>query len=207
LALAIGLTGGIGSGKSTVARIFEVLGVPVYYADLATRNLVNTDEVLKEKIIAAFGKASYRDDQLDRGYIADIVFQDPEKLNLLNQLTHPATIEHANQWMRKQHVPYAIKEAALIFESGSGAHLDYVIGVSAPLPLRLLRIMKRDHTTREKVLERMSRQIDEGIKMKLCDFVIMNDEQQLLIPQVIALHEQLLSVAKKKEPAPSVDLI
>jgi dephospho-CoA kinase len=197
LALRIGLTGGIGSGKSTVARVFEVLGVPVYYADLAARELVNTDARLREEIIVAFGNASYANDKLDRAYIADIVFKDPAKLAKLNQLTHPATIRDANEWMEQQSSPYTIKEAALIFESGSSRHLDYVIGVYAPTPLRTLRIMRRDKITREKVQERMSRQIDEDIKMKLCDFVITNDEQQLLIPQVLSIHERLMAIARE----------
>jgi dephospho-CoA kinase len=199
LALRIGLTGGIGSGKSTVARVFEVLGVPVYYADLAARELVNTDAGLRREIIDAFGEGSYINDKLNRAYIADIVFKDPAKLAILNQLTHPVTIRDANDWMEKQSSSYTIKEAALIFESGSSAHLDYIVGVYAPAPLRLLRIMRRDNTTKEKVLERMGRQIDEDIKMKLCDFVITNDEEHFLIPQVVKIHERLLAIAAESE--------
>lgn len=117
--IRVGLTGGIGSGKSTVARVFEVLGIPVYYADEATRQLMNTDEALKKEIINNFGEESYSNGQLNRPYIASIVFNDKEKLELLNALTHPATIRHANDWMQQQTTPYVIKEAALIFESGS----------------------------------------------------------------------------------------
>lgn len=189
--LRVGLTGGIGSGKSTVAKIFEVLGVPVYYADTAARRLLNADEELKKNIIDHFGKDSYRNDQLNRSYIASLVFNDKDKLELLNSLTHPATIRDANQWMQKQNAPYIIKEAALIFESGSAEHLDHVIGVYTPAPLRIQRIMQRDKITREEVLQRMSRQIDEEIKMRLCDSVLVNDEQQLLMPQVLELHKKL----------------
>lgn len=189
----VGLTGGIGSGKSTVARIFETLGIPVYYADDAAKQLMNTDLRLQQKIRQAFGDTAYVNGELDRKYISDIVFRDPQKLELLNSFVHPATLADAAAWMRSQHTPYAIKEAALIFESGSQEGLDLVIGVYAPPALRIHRVMQRDHTTRDAVLARMSKQIDETIKMRLCDIVINNDEQQLLIPQVLSAHRQLLS--------------
>ena len=194
--LRVGLTGGIGSGKSTVAKIFEVLGIPVYYADTAARRLMNEDEELKKKVIAHFGSESYINDELNRPYIASLVFNDKEKLELLNYLSHPITIRDANQWMLRQNSPYTIKEAALLFESGSVEHLDYVIGVYTPTPLRIQRIMQRDNTTREEVLQRMNRQMDEDIKMRLCDTVLMNDEQQLLLLQVLQLHEKLLTLSR-----------
>ena len=112
----------------------------------------------------------------------------------MNSLVHPATIRDAEKWMHKQTTPYAIKEAALIFESGSQDQLDYIIGVSAPVPLRMLRAMKRDGSTRDQVLARMNKQIQEVIKMRLCDFVIHNDEQQAVLPQVILLHEKLVQL-------------
>ncbi len=193
--LRIGITGGIGSGKSTVAKVFETLGIPVFYADEAAKELMNSDPILKEKIIHAFGKESYKDEKLDRQYLATLVFNDPEKLNLLNSIVHPATIEDAEKWMQQQTSPYSIKEAALIFESGAQKGLDHVIGVSAPEPLRILRTMNRDQITKAEVVARMNRQMDENVKMKLCDFIITNDEQELLIPQVIALHEKLLKMS------------
>jgi len=192
----VGLTGGIGSGKSTVAHIFETFGIPVYYADDAAKRLMNEDQELVASITRHFGKESYTHGILNRSYLAKQVFTDQTKLNLLNSLTHPATIADANNWMQRQTSPYAIKEAALIFESGSAEYLDYVIGVYAPVPLRIKRAMERDHISREDVLGRMNRQIDEEMKMKLCDAVIVNDEQRLLIPQVIEQHEYLLTLHK-----------
>ena len=134
--------------------------------------------------------------QLDKQKLASIVFSDPSKLELLNQLVHPPTIRDAENWMKKQTSPYVIKEAALIFESGSSAGLDFVIGIKAPLPLRIKRVMERDHVTRDEVLSRMNRQIDEDIKMRLCDFIIDNSEQVLVIPQVLELHHYLLGLNK-----------
>lgn len=199
--LKIGLTGGIGSGKSTVARLFEIHGIPVYYADTAAKEIMNTDEALKEQIIHHFGSVAYTNNRLNRKYLADLVFTDKEKLALLNSLVHPATIRNASNWIEQQTSVYTVKEAALIFESGSHSELDYVIGVYAPKTLRVHRTMQRDNIDREEVLKRMKNQIEEDIKMRLCDFVVHNDEQQLLIPQVNQLHERLLALATQKTNA------
>lgn len=193
--LRIGLTGGIGSGKSTVAKVFETLGIPVYYADEASKRLMNEDEQLKKQVIAHFGEETYINNQLNRAYLASVVFADRQKLELLNSFVHPATIRDAEEWMNKQTTSYTIKEAALIFESGSGTGLDYIVGVYAPQVLRIKRTMERDQVTRDEVLKRMQNQVDEEMKMKLCDFIIYNDEQQLVIPQVLKLHEQFLKEA------------
>lgn len=193
--LRIGLTGGIGCGKSTVAKVFEVLGIPVYYADEAAKRLMNEDELLKQQIAQLFGPQAYKNGQLNRQYIAALVFNNKEKLDALNALVHPATIRDGERWMQQQSTPYAIKEAALIFESGTQEYLDYVIGVSAPKALRLQRAMQRDGATREQVIARMQKQINEEIKMRLCDFIIYNDEVQAVIPQVLALHEQISQLA------------
>ena len=202
--LRIGITGGIGSGKSTVAKVFEVLGIPVYYADDAAKRLMNEDEELKGKILRQFGNDIYKDGKLDRKQMAAIVFASPERLEQLNKLVHPATIKDAERWMQEyvlsggQKTPYTLKEAALIFESGAQEQLDYVIGVRAPAPLRIQRTLQRDGVSREEVIARMDKQMDESIKMKLCDFVLVNDEQEMLLPQVIALHEKLLVLSKDK---------
>lgn len=195
--LKIGLTGGIGSGKTTIAKVFELLGAPVYNADTATKELYQTNKELMRSMKQQFGEDIYSNDQLNRSRLAEVVFKDPQKLELLNSLVHPLTIKDAQEWMQRQTTPYVLKEAALIFESGSAEGLDYVIGVHAPAHLRIKRAMERDNTTREEVLRRMARQVDEEMKMKLCDFVIENNEQQLVIPQVLALHERFVKEAKR----------
>ena len=196
--LKIGLTGGIGSGKTTVAHIFETLGIPVYYADDAAKRLMNTNEELKSLIIQHFGNESYQQGELNRKYIASIVFNDKEKLELLNSLTHPITMQDALVWMNKQTTPYVIKEAALLFESGAAEQLDYIIGVYASQHIRVKRVMDRDKTSIDEVMKRITRQIDEEMKMKLCDFVITNNDQQLVIPQVLELDKKFRTLAVKK---------
>lgn len=190
MVLKVGLTGGIGSGKSVVAKIFETLGIPVYYADDAAKKLMNANEGLKKEIIKNFGEDSYSNGELNRKYIASIVFNDKEKLDLLNSLTHPATIRDAEEWITRQSSSYIIKEAALLFESSANKKLDFVIGVDAPLPLRIKRVMARDGITEEDVMKRIALQMNETEKMKLCDFIITNNERDLVIPQIIVLHKK-----------------
>ncbi len=193
--LKIGLTGGMGSGKTTVSKIFSVLGIPVFYADDIAKNIMNEDAALKQNIINTFGIEAYINNTLNRKYIANIVFNERYKLDQLNALVHPVTLAAADKWFNLQTSPYVIKEAALMFEAGAAAYLDYVIGVYAPQHLRLQRVMQRDNSTREQVLARMNNQIDETIKMKLCDFVVINDEQQALLSQVLLLHEKFINEA------------
>ncbi|MEO8820271.1 MAG: dephospho-CoA kinase [Ginsengibacter sp.] len=194
--LRIGLTGGIGSGKSTVASIFAVLGIPVYDSDSASKKLMAEDVTLKKKIIQSFGEKSYSNGNLNRKYLSEIVFKNQKKIELLNSIVHPATIKDADDWMKKQTALYTIKEAALIFESGSNKFLDVVIGVSSPLSLRIERTVKRGNISEKQVKARIKLQMDEEEKMRLCDHVIFNDEQQMLIPQVLLLHEKFLKESK-----------
>jgi dephospho-CoA kinase len=196
--LKVGLTGGIGSGKTTVAKIFELLNVPVYYADDAAKRIMNENTDLKNQIKKQFGENSYLNGELNRRFIASQVFSDNYKLELLNAIVHPVTMKDALQWFDKQTTPYAIKEAALLFEAGATEHLDVIIGVFAPKELRIKRTVDRGELSREDVVKRMDRQIQEEIKIKLCDFVLNNDEQQLLIPRILELHQRLLMMAKEK---------
>lgn len=187
--LNIGLTGGIGSGKSVVAAMFQTLGIPVLNADTLAKQIMQNDPTVQQQIIEAFGRNAYHQEGLNRPYIANIVFKDPFQLQVLNAIVHPATIAASKAWAAEQTAPYILKEAALFFESGSADGMDLIIGVYAPDALRIKRVIQRDQCSREAVLDRMKQQISQSIKMKLCDKVIVNDEQTLLIPQVLALHE------------------
>ena len=194
--LKIGITGSIGAGKSTVAGIFKVLGIPVFDADATAKNILNTDSVLREQIAAAFGSETYKNGLLDRKYLATLVFNNPNQLAKLNALVHPASIEAANIWAKhweEQGCPYILKEAALLFEAGTNVGLDFIIGVTAPVEMRIARVMERDHVTREEVLKRMQHQLDDTEKMKRCNFVIDNNEASLVIPEVLALHARFIS--------------
>ncbi len=174
--------------------MFKLLGIPVFDADSQAKHIMEQDTGLAKSIINSFGEESYQAGKLNRAYLSDLVFKDPYKLDQLNALVHPVTIAAANKWMLQQKSPYVLKEAALMFESGSAGHLDYIIGVNAPVHLRTKRVMDRDGLTRDEVLARMNRQIDNKIKMMLCDFVINNDEQTMVIPQVLSLHEKFLNI-------------
>jgi dephospho-CoA kinase len=198
--LKIGLTGGIGSGKSTVARIFEVLGIPVYYADDRAKQLMASDPELIRAITGLFGDGAYdAEGRLNRSWIAQRVFSDPPLLKQLESLVHPAVFADGDRWFEAQSgSPYAIKEAALLFESGGYKALDKVVVVAAPLALRIQRVVSRDKTTPEEVEARIRRQMPEEEKVRLADFVILNDGEHSLIRQVMAVHEQLLSFSSKK---------
>jgi dephospho-CoA kinase len=193
--LSIGLTGAIGSGKSTVARIFETLGIPVYYADNVAKRLMQENLQLIDKITNVFGASAYKNGLLNRKFISDIVFSDEAKLKELNAIVHPATLADAELWINAQSSPYIIKEAALLFESGSNQMLDYIIGVQANTELSIQRVIQRDHVTEQDVLSRMQKQMDVKEKLSKCDFIILNDETKALIPQVLELHEKFLEIA------------
>lgn len=193
--LKVGVTGGIGSGKSVVCRVFTTLGIPFFNADDAARHLMQTDETLKQAIMAALGVDTYRNGLPDRERIAAIVFADAGKLATLNSLVHPATIKYAAEWIAEQNTPYIIKEAAIFFESGSYKEMDVMIGVSAPTHTRINRVMQRSRHSEEKVKSIMAQQMDEAEKMSRCDYVIVNDDVQAVLPQVLRLHEVLLKRA------------
>jgi dephospho-CoA kinase len=191
MSIIIGLTGGIGSGKSTVAKIFAQLGIPVLDADATAKAIMNEDHSVKTKLIELFGEDAYKENQLNRPYIAQLVFEDAFKLQQLNAIIHPITIQYAKDWASKQLAPYVIKEAALFFESGSSEGVEKIIGVTAPKHIRIQRVMQRDQITREDVIKRMEHQLEDSLKMKLCDWVIQNDDMHLLIPQILAIHQEI----------------
>lgn len=194
--LKIGITGGIGSGKTTVCKVFELLGIPVFYADAAAKEVMHTDDELRKGIISAFGVESFsKAGLLNRKYIADIVFHDKKALETLNALVHPAVFRAFDTWLLSQvDAPYVLKEAALLFESGSYKMCTHSILVKAPEALKISRVMQRDRITEKEVRLRMLRQFSDAEKEQLADFTILNDENTLLIPQVLKLHEHFLSM-------------
>lgn len=198
--LKVGITGNIGSGKTTVSKVFELLGTPVFYADTAAKAVMTTDEILIAGLKEQFGADAYlTDGSLNRKYIASRVFTDASQLAKLNALVHPAVFRSFDEWVKQyQHLPYVIKEAAILFESGSYKLCNYSIIVTAPLNIRMKRIVKRDHITMEEAENRNARQMPEEEKIGLTDFRIRNDDTELVIPQVLALHRQLLALAKSQ---------
>ena len=194
--LKVGITGGIGSGKSIVCQVFSTLGIPVFRADDAARYLLETDIDVIVKVKALLGDSIYVNALPDRAAIAAIVFKDPSKLTQLNAILHPATIAYGNQWMETQHAPYVIKEAAIFFESGSYKDMDVMIGIYAPQELRIHRALQRPGATLPDVLNRISLQMNEDEKMKRCNHVITNDDKTAVLPQVLAIHEILLRQSK-----------
>lgn len=196
--LQIGITGGIGSGKSLVSRIFKLLGVPVYDADSRAKSIMTTDGILVSQIKKEFGVLSYRaDGGVNREYLAERVFNDPEKLKQLNAWVHPRVGEDFIRWVTEQSSAYVLKEAALLFEARSNTALDKIIVVSAPEALRISRVLQRDkHRTEQQVRDIIRNQLSEEEKLKRADYILVNDDSKLLIPQVLELHQQFLSLAQ-----------
>ena len=194
----IGITGGIGTGKSLVCRIFQCFGVPVYDADSHAKELMTTDGILISNIKKEFGELSYNTDgSLNRNYLSSRVFNDAEQLKKLNQLVHPRVAIDYKRWVdNKVGAQYILKEAALLFEAGSNQQLDKVIVVTAPETLRIQRVLKRDrHRTEAQVKSIVENQMPEEEKMRRADFIVSNDETVLLIPQVVELHTILSKTA------------
>jgi dephospho-CoA kinase len=194
--LKIGLTGNMGSGKTTVSKIFEILGVPVFYADDEAKRVMVTDHQLINEIKSAFGESAYFEDgALNRKHISAIVFNNKTELTKLNSLVHPAVFRAFDAWVAlRGEVPYILKEAALLFESDSHKLCDYTVMVKAPLEGRIERVMKRDGLTREEVESRNLHQFNEDKKIQLANYFIDNDGEQLIIPQVLQLHSLFLSL-------------
>ncbi len=194
--LKVGITGGIGSGKSIACAVFEVLGIPVFYADVIAKEIMQTDSVLIAGVISAFGKQSYSESgELNRKFISDIVFKDENQLQILNSIVHPAVFRAFKTWSEMQNnAPYILKEAALLFESESYKMCDYNILVKSPEALKITRIIKRDQISEEEVRLRMDKQLSDGQKERLADFILNNNEKELLTIQILKLHEHLISL-------------
>lgn len=196
--LKIGITGGIGVGKTIVCRMFQQLGIPVYDSDSRAKWVMNQDEELKASLSEAFGLETYSaSGELNRSYLGNVVFNNPERLRLLNSLVHPHVKTDFLNWTERQKAPYVIKEAALMYESEAWRQMDQIVAVFAPLPVRIKRILKRDpHRTEADILAIVNKQLQEEEKMARAEHIIYNDDQQLIIPQVLKLHHTFSTSAK-----------
>jgi dephospho-CoA kinase len=194
--LKIGITGGIGSGKTTVCKVFETLGIPVFYADVVAKQIMVVDPILISGVKEAFGPMSYLNDgSLNNKHIASIVFADPKELTKLNELVHPAVFRAFETWVTNvaDDVPYILKEAALLFESGSYKLCDQSLLVIAPHQLKMDRVIARDSVTADQVTSRMDKQFSDEQKLKLADHILYNNESQSVVTQVMELHRRFLS--------------
>ncbi|TCV16587.1 dephospho-CoA kinase [Sphingobacterium alimentarium] len=191
--LKVGITGGIGSGKSFVSKIFKTLGVPFYDADKEAKAIMNSSDTVRKGLIDAFGESVYfADGTLNRKWLAEQVFNNNDQLTILNGIVHPVVIQHAVDWANVQRSCYSLKEAALLFESGSYKTLDYTILVIAPQNVRIDRVMARDNVSREEVINRINKQMSDEAKMEMAHFILVNDGIEPLLPQIYNIHKQLI---------------
>jgi len=190
--IVVGLTGGIGSGKTTVAKEFHFLGIPIYIADEEAKKLMNTSKTIRRKLIGLFGTRAYEDGILNRPFIADIIFKDKDYLYKMNSIVHPKVAQHFKRWFLKQNAPYVIKESAILFENGGYKQCDFVITVTAPKEIRIKRLLVRDKTTKDKIVAIMGNQWSDEDKVRLSQFVITNTSLEKTKEQVLQVHNQLL---------------
>lgn len=193
----VGLTGGIGSGKTTIANFFKEFGIPVYIADTEAKALMNRSKVIKRKLIALFGENAYQEGKLNREYLSQKIFNDKDLLQKMNAIVHPKVASHFKRWVKKQDAPYVISEAAILFENSSYKKYDYIITVTAPEQVRLKRVMSRDNSSEKKVKSVMDNQWKDAEKIKLSDFVIQNINLEEAKAQVQQIHKKLLQLVHK----------
>ncbi len=190
--ITVGLTGGIGSGKSTIAKMFEELGVAVYYADDEAKRLMNSSQQIREKLIKEFGKESYKNGNLNRAFLAEIIFNDKEKLLKINSIVHPEVDKHFKNWVKDQNGDFVIQENAILFENNKQNDFDYIITVTAPKDLRIERIIKRDRIDKNQIISRMNNQLDDAKKIESADFVISNIDLDQSRVQVKKIFHELI---------------
>lgn len=191
--MKLGITGGIGSGKTSVCKVFGVLGIPVFSADPEAQIIMNTDKSIVDGINDIAGKNIYPAGELDKTELAKLIFNDLDMLRKVNSLVHPVVFQHFTEWAETQTAPYAIMEAAILFESGASNYVDRVATVLAPVEERISRVIKRNKLTREQVLERIKNQMDDEERIKLSDYVINNSENEMIIPVILDIHQDILT--------------
>ena len=190
--IIVGLTGGIGSGKTTVAQLFIELGIPVYIADTEAKRLMRTSKTIRRKLLVEFGEKAYIKNKLNRAFLANIVFNDKKKLTAINKIVHPSVANSFKRWINKHNSAYVIQENAILFENNSADKFDFIITVSAPIQDKIERVMKRDNVTKEEVLARMNNQISDKEKIKKSNFVIENRNLDQTKNEVTKIHKQIL---------------
>ena len=188
----VGLTGGIGSGKTTISKYFESLGIPVYIADVEAKALMNRSKVIKRKLTALFGNEAYVDGKLNRTFLASKIFNDKALLSKMNSIVHPKVASHFKRWLKKQDAPYILKEVAIIFENNLENQYDLIITIVADENLRIERLLKRDNTSKEKIEAIIKNQLSDTEKIKKSDFVISNNDLETAKQQALKIHKQLL---------------
>jgi dephospho-CoA kinase len=191
--MKLGVTGGIGSGKTSVCKVFTVLGIPVFSADHSARKIIDGDEHIKEAINSIAGKDLYINGTLDRMALATIIFNNSKLLDKVNSLVHPVVFEHFDRWEKEQTAPYVIMEAAILFESGASKLVDKIATIIAPIEERLNRVILRSKLSREQVMERMKNQMDDGSRIRLSDYIIYNSENDMIIPAILKIHDDILA--------------
>ncbi len=197
--LIIGLTGGIGSGKTTAAEVFKKLGIPVYNSDEEAKKLMNTDTTIINKLKMIFGYDIYdTNNLLNKKKLSALIFNNKDKLNTVNSIVHPVVKKHFSKWVNKQNAPYLIKETAILFESGIDKDVDKIITVTAPIQLRINRVKQRDSISEEEVIKRINNQFDDEYKIKKSDFIIKNDNKELIIRQILSIHKKILQISGQK---------
>lgn len=194
--IVVGLTGGIGSGKTTIGKEFQSFGIPVYIADEEAKALMNRSKVIKRKLIQLFGKSAYKDDILNRPYLASKIFNDKQLLVKMNAIVHPKVASHFKRWLKKQESPYVIKEAAIIFENNMENQYDYIITVVADEDLRIERVMHRDNVSKERIIAIIENQLTDDEKIEKSDFVIVNNDLNVAKQQAAEIHESILKKIK-----------
>jgi dephospho-CoA kinase len=189
----LGITGGIGSGKTSVCKVFNVLGIPFFSADPEAKLIMDSDKAIIKQINTIAGKDLYANGSLDRMELAKLIFNDNSLLGKVNSLVHPVVFEHFRQWNARQSSPYVIMEAAILFESGADKLVDRIATIVTPIEERIDRVIHRNSLTREQVFERMKNQMDDETRVKLSDYVIYNSERDMIIPAILKIHEDILN--------------
>jgi dephospho-CoA kinase len=197
--IVVGLTGGIGSGKTTILKMFQALGIDCYIADIEAKKLMNSSKKIRIKLIEEFGNETYISEGLNRSYIAKIVFEDPERLKILNSIVHPRVRKHFKKFVKKATSSYVIYENAILFESKGDKKCDYIITVTAPIDVRIERILSRDTTTKIDILNRMKNQFSDEEKVSKSDFVINNIDLKETKKEVLKIHSEILQKIKEKQ--------